>query len=80
MKIKHSLPLVLLCSLYIISCGDDDDPGVIVMEEELLGRIPCENGFADIYPCDNYDLIQSIICGSQNYIYFLRREFCNDSI
>jgi choice-of-anchor B domain-containing protein len=57
MKIKHSLPLVLLCSLYIISCGDDDDPGVIVMEEELLGRIPCENGFADIYPCDNYDLI-----------------------
>jgi len=60
MKIKAFLLLVLFCTLFIMSCSEDDDPGVIIIEEELIARIPCENGFADIYPCDNYDLVAQL--------------------
>jgi len=60
MKIKAFILLTLFCALTVISCSEDDDPGVIIIEEELIARIPCENGFADIYPCDNYDLVSRL--------------------
>ena len=69
MKLKHFLFLVILGS--ILSCSDDDNsaaPIVVTpeMEEEeeptpvANGRIVCENGFAGIFPCDDFDLMAQI--------------------
>lgn len=58
--------LVFLIAIVIFSCKDDDPaftPDVSIPEIEtpvdvtLDGRIPCEDGFAGLYPCDGYDLM-----------------------
>lgn len=36
--------------------GDACDPDII----GFIPQFPCENGFADIYPCDDYDLMSHI--------------------
>ena len=61
MRIKTHFLLIVFCLTAFLSCSDDDDPGVIVIPPEegpnLSTRINCENGFADIYACQNYDLM-----------------------
>ena len=63
MKLKFFFFLSILCSLAFLTCADDDDLGITVVPPDddgpllLEGRIECVNGFADIYPCDNYDLL-----------------------
>lgn len=69
MKLKYFFLLLILGS--ILSCSDDDNssaPIVVIpeMEEEeepipvANGRIVCENGFAGIFPCDDFDLMAQI--------------------
>lgn len=52
-----SLSIIFL----VIGCSDDDNP---VPDDNPNGRVPpqfpCENGMADIYPCDGYDLMSHI--------------------
>ena len=69
MKLKYFFLLVILG--ITLSCSDDDNsaaPIVVIpdMEEEeepapvVNGRIVCENGFAGIFPCDDFDLMAQI--------------------
>lgn len=68
MKVKTILFAALIFTLPFISCSDDDDATgtVIPIDEDVdtpldLGaRIVCENGFASIYPCNNYDLMSRL--------------------
>lgn len=62
MKIKALFALIFVLSFSFTSCEDDDDLGVIVVPPDpeplvLEGRIVCEDGFASIYPCQNYDFV-----------------------
>ena len=67
MKLKYIVILVSLVLLFL-SCKDDDTglpspttPVVVEPETtDLFGRIPCSNGFSDIYPCSNYDVMSHI--------------------
>lgn len=70
MKIKHFFYLTLLGMF--TSCSDDDSstaPMVVTPETEVEaeepdpvanGRLVCENGFAGIFPCDDFDLMAQI--------------------
>lgn len=60
---------ILILALLILSCKDDDATGLPEPEEptapeqvvtDILVRTPCTNGFADIYPCANYDLMSHL--------------------
>ncbi len=59
----HKL-LCLILSIAFFSCSQDDDPGFLISPNNnptgLTGRVVCENGFASVYPCDNYDLLARI--------------------
>lgn len=66
MKLKiFFLASILICT---ISCSDDDDginPVVVTPDEEdsipvADDRLVCENGFAGIFPCDDFDLMAQI--------------------
>lgn len=72
MKLTY-LSTVTLLLVVFISCNNDDDTGVPDPVDQdgmtptvepgttdLFGRIPCQNGFSDIYPCDNYDIMSHI--------------------
>lgn len=55
-KIMLRFCIVILFSIFVFSCSDDDssnNDNLIVFEP----LFPCENGFADIYPCNDYDLM-----------------------
>lgn len=67
---RISLILAICC---FIACSDDDSSTEFVNEPTSVdddpvvpndqgptpvsSRIPCENGFADVYPCNGYDLV-----------------------
>ena len=61
MRIKTLFLPCFICLIAFLSCSEDDDPGVIIVPPEdgsnVSTRIICENGFADIYACGNYDLM-----------------------
>lgn len=61
MKLRTLFFAAIIFTLPFISCSNDDDLGVIVVTPDdpidLGARIVCENGFASVYPCDNYDLM-----------------------
>lgn len=72
MILKNPYTLILLVAVFI-SCKDDDNnglpdpinpdgmtPTIEPGTPDLFGRIPCEDGFSDIYPCDNYDIMSHI--------------------
>ena len=68
MKLKFFFSLIVL-SIIIASCSDDDDSTAPILvtpdtEEEpnpvADGRLVCENGFAGIFPCDDFDLMAQI--------------------
>ena len=57
--------LLLIFSLVLVfnSCAKGDDRNVIVIEDPALPNIAaslCENGFAGVFPCNDYDLISNI--------------------
>ncbi|MFT5891114.1 MAG: choice-of-anchor B domain-containing protein [Dokdonia sp.] len=69
MKLMHFFFLVILGS--IIVCSDDDNSTAPIVvtpnteeEEEPIpvanGRLVCENGFAGIFPCEDFDLMAQI--------------------
>lgn len=80
--IIRNLLLAVLSLLALASCSNDDDlPGIIitpVSEEtedednqdtiigDILVRTSCENGFASIYPCNNYDLMSRLTIETLN--------------
>ena len=61
-----------IIAFIVTSCSNDDDlPGAIVIPEpedpmedvivgDITGRTTCSNGFASIFPCDNYDLMSRL--------------------
>ena len=44
----------------ITNCSNDDSNVNGNNDDEVIAQFPCENGFADIYPCGNYDLMAQI--------------------
>ena len=74
MKIKAFSLIIILCLGTFLSCTDDDndDMSGITPPEEIPSeptsnepgttgqRVVCENGFATIYTCQNYDLMARI--------------------
>ncbi|MGB3152448.1 MAG: choice-of-anchor B family protein [Maribacter sp.] len=55
------IPLLLLL-LVVISCSKNDDATsnmdeMQVIDNPILGLVPCENGMAGDYPCNGYDLL-----------------------
>lgn len=58
--------LLLISGLFLIlnSCKTDDDRQPVVIddpiEEPNIAAALCENGFAGIFPCNDYDLISNI--------------------
>lgn len=65
MKIVNKI-LVFSCMFCLLfACSSDDsgsanEPNDDDLNEPILGKVPCENGMADIYPCDGYDLLGKI--------------------
>ena len=65
MKMKFFFSLVILSIL--LSCSDDDNSAAPIVvdpetEEENTdptaeGRLVCDNGFAGVFPCDDFDLM-----------------------
>ena len=74
MKIKAFSLIIILCLGTFLSCTDDDNDDLsgITPPEEIPSeptsnepgttgqRVVCENGFATIYTCQNYDLMARI--------------------
>jgi len=74
MKIKAFSLIIILCLGTFLSCTDDDNDDLsgITSSEEIPSeptsnepgttgqRVVCENGFATIYTCQNYDLMARI--------------------
>ena len=58
--------VALIFSSLLWSCGNDDNGFLIPSDDnqedtvDNTGRITCESGFADIFPCDGYDLMAHI--------------------
>ncbi|WP_298238686.1 choice-of-anchor B family protein [uncultured Algibacter sp.] len=42
----------------LIACDNEDNNNSTIIESDAL--FPCENGFADIYPCNGYELMAQI--------------------
>lgn len=55
---KINLKTLLLIGLILVFSCSDEDEGQEHPDKTVVS--PCENGFADIYPCDGYDLIARI--------------------
>jgi len=53
--LKHVSFLLIVC--IVVNCSDDESP---ISVPVTIAQFPCENGFADIYPCDGYDLMAHI--------------------
>ncbi len=58
---------ILIIALLVYSCGDDNNDFLVPTDDAQdgdavnnTGRIPCQGGFADIFPCDGYDLMSRI--------------------
>jgi choice-of-anchor B domain-containing protein len=53
---------LFLTFFVIFGCSSDDvaTDDLDLGGEEQKGIIPCENGFADIYPCNGYDLVANM--------------------
>ncbi|WP_340075925.1 choice-of-anchor B family protein [Leptobacterium sp. I13] len=63
MKLRKKLFLLLIINLTACSSGDDSITPVTNPDpigNPSNGLILCENGFADIYPCNGYDLVARI--------------------
>ncbi len=57
----HKYSLLVLCIFMIISCSKDDNPaGSLQIVPSVKEKILCEDGFADGYPCNGYDLMARI--------------------
>ena len=56
--------LTLIAVGFLWSCGSDDNGFLIpadgIEEQNVDGRIPCQSGFAGIFPCDGYDLMSQL--------------------
>ncbi len=69
---RQTLFITLLFISCFYSCSDDDnalDPIPITDPETapfITNRVICENGFADIYPCDGYDFMSRIDLATLN--------------
>jgi len=60
---------IIVIALLGYSCGDDNNDFSSFVSDDVeedediannTSRIPCQNGFADIFPCDGYDLMAHI--------------------
>ncbi|WP_343486987.1 choice-of-anchor B family protein [Allomuricauda sp. d1] len=61
---------IFLCILLCIGCSSDNDDGGMASDDDvqqmnddpvsMVQSAPCENGMADIYPCNGYDLVGKI--------------------
>ncbi|MGB5941764.1 MAG: choice-of-anchor B family protein [Leeuwenhoekiella sp.] len=65
--------LMTLCTaLFLMSCKKDDDvspPSMDVGQQDPAtnqGRVPCEGGFADGFPCGDYDLMSRVTLSEMN--------------
>lgn len=59
-SIKNTLKITLaLLFIFIQSCNKDSNKSDDTPDEEntIMVSAACENGFADVYPCNDYDLI-----------------------
>jgi len=54
MRVRFLFLIGLFALLF--SCASNDDSGGEIVDE-TENKVVCENGFADIYPCSNYDLL-----------------------
>ena len=63
-KPLHSFPKSILCyfcvGILLLSCDNDDNNETPVGPLNPNALALCENGIADIYPCDGYDLMAHI--------------------
>jgi len=58
MKSLRILPFLMLFLCVIYSCNKDIEIFNPPIDTELIPRsFECEDGFADIYPCKDYDLV-----------------------
>ncbi|MDO5972242.1 choice-of-anchor B family protein [Flavivirga aquimarina] len=57
-SIRFTKPFVLGCLLFLFAQSCDRDNNEPIFRTNILA--PCENGLADIYPCNNYDLMVQI--------------------
>lgn len=56
----NKITLLSIALLFIVSCSNDDSSGGMNNgnnNNPTAGSAPCEDGLADIYPCDGYDLL-----------------------
>ncbi len=52
--------IALVVSLITLSCSSDNSIDSQEVADNQLNFSPCENGFADIYPCNGYDLLAKL--------------------
>ena len=56
----NKFTLLYIALLFVIGCSNDDSSGGMNNQNNnnpTTGFVPCEDGRADIYPCDGYDLL-----------------------
>ena len=64
MKLNSLFLLIILYPAIFLSCSSDEDSDNEITDP--VGRTVCENGFANIYPCLNYDFMARVTLDELN--------------
>ncbi len=59
---KKIIPIFIIIAYAIIACKNDDNTQTPeeIIPGDVFERSQCTNGFANVYPCNNYDLMARI--------------------